>query len=943
MAEVLAFGASVVAFIQLADRVVSLAKGYLDALRDAPAAIRAIFVQVSALRAVLESLAFLTRSQGQLPLDIVQHLGAPGGVIDLCRGAVADLADLIPEDVDSDSITTKKKKRVQATELMTRLAWPFKEERARKKLDEIDRYSRSITLALSTQTISICYTELDRLTVFHSQEMQNVKQTVEKISRSLSANDRRAICTWVQSTDPSSLHERTMSLHEDHTGAWVLQTPEWEAWLAGHARCLWIHGIPGSGKSVLASFLIRQLENYCVLQYRHAPVYYYCYFGNNQDESTHLLKWVISQLCRRSENVPPQLVHLHDQDRSPGKSQLLSILEVVLRSFDKVFLSIDALDESKPQQPLLDLIKTLVTDARFRNLQLFATSREHLDIEEVMTAISLLVPMDHKLVQKDIRTYVRSVLNTSRDFKRWSPTLRDHVEQVLAIGAKGMFRWAFCQLDILRRLTTVHQIYAALDNLPQTLDQTYERILSNIPPNHMHIVRKVLVVLCGHASVGSKYQFKNLELDQLLAIVLGTEEDCMHHPDDPLYDTEMLRDICGCLIKVGFWEPDWDPPDESPRPRGTYVFLAHYTVVEFLLSSRSSSSAISEVVFFGISSTELAREYGTVILEATAAYYKHPEALPGTTHFDTLTQLVLDFLHPLEAKRSTEWTVREISDLTPLIWEFANDGDFNCGINSECGPFTWWLWGSPRGETLYAFLMLVIHGFPRLAAMHVNARRSSLLDLGADQNAVMLLNDFNMTRPYHVVQSDKNKFADLTSTISHTLGPMKLLILLLGSHRHSKKGCNGIGGMGCDQCSIRTVLLLGADPNCLQYSKTPLQLAVERSDILATELLLRFNADPNRVPTEDRVQLGGYAFTEDRRQWSPLRLCREAPCVLNTINSAFGPHPRDLCSRIHKRACEQRGPGSLRQEIEQLLIKHGARDFEMSADGTEIPLVEPPG
>jgi hypothetical protein len=229
-----------------------------------------------------------------------------------------------------------------------------------------------------------------------------------------------------------------MSLHEEHTGAWVLRTSEWKAWLAGQARCLWVHGIPGSGKSVLASFLIQKLEDYCVLRNKHASVYYYCYFGNNQDESTHLLKWVISQLCRRSEIVPPELVYLYDQGLSPGKSQLLAILEAVLRAFDTVFLSIDALDESQPRQPLLDLIKALVTDPRFPNLQVLATSREYLDIEEVMMEISLPVPMDHELVREDIETFVRSFLKKGRDFKRWPQALRDHVEEKLTYGAKGM-------------------------------------------------------------------------------------------------------------------------------------------------------------------------------------------------------------------------------------------------------------------------------------------------------------------------------------------------------------------------------------------------------------------------------------------------------------------------------------------------------------------------
>lgn len=153
MAEAVAFGASVVAFIQLADRVISLARRYIEALQDAPAAIRAIFVQMSALRAVFDSLQLLDRSQDLASLNIIRHLAASGGVIDLCLDAVTDLANLLPEMEDANISTGMKRKRAQAADLMTRLAWPFKEERARKKLEEIARYSQSITLAVSTETM----------------------------------------------------------------------------------------------------------------------------------------------------------------------------------------------------------------------------------------------------------------------------------------------------------------------------------------------------------------------------------------------------------------------------------------------------------------------------------------------------------------------------------------------------------------------------------------------------------------------------------------------------------------------------------------------------------------------------------------------------------------------------------------------------------------------
>ena len=254
----------------------------------------------------------------------------------------------------------------------------------------------------------------------------------------ITADRRHTICKWLTCTDPSGIHQTTISLHEDHTSGWVLRSSECQAWLADQFRCLWIHGIPGSGKSVLAAYLIQQIDKHCRQRSRYASVFYYCYFGNNHDESTHVLRWFISQLCRQSEYVPTGLVHIYYTGRQPGHSVLLTILEDVLRTYDKVFLLIDALDESNPRQPLLDLMKTFVTDARFSKIQLLTTSREYLEIEEVMKPISVQIPMDHELIREDIRVYVRSVMETNRDFRRLPAELKAHIERKLTCGAKGM-------------------------------------------------------------------------------------------------------------------------------------------------------------------------------------------------------------------------------------------------------------------------------------------------------------------------------------------------------------------------------------------------------------------------------------------------------------------------------------------------------------------------
>ncbi len=78
---------------------------------------------------------------------------------------------------------------------------------------------------------------------------------------------------------------------------------EWHGWLEidGHDRLLWLHGIPGAGKTVLASFAIEQLKEICSHEVGLGCAYYYCHYSHKQDEAAPLLRWAVSQLCRQAK------------------------------------------------------------------------------------------------------------------------------------------------------------------------------------------------------------------------------------------------------------------------------------------------------------------------------------------------------------------------------------------------------------------------------------------------------------------------------------------------------------------------------------------------------------------------------------------------------------------------------------------------------------------
>lgn len=246
---------------------------------------------------------------------------------------------------------------------------------------------------------------------------------------------------WLQHTDPSPLHHLARKLYEPGTGDWMLRSPQWATWLEAKQRCLWVHGIPGAGKTVLMSYLITQVEQHCdqIQNGKRACVYYYCYYGHGQDETGPFLRWLVNQLCRKANVVPGSVYKMYKYGGEPSLVELLNALEEVLQNFEIAYVIVDAIDESNPREDLLKVFRDLATNLRFAKIQLLASSREYIDIERIMEDFSVSLSMANDFVQEDIKTVVRHNIESNTKFTRWSPDLLHEVEEAVSIGARGMW------------------------------------------------------------------------------------------------------------------------------------------------------------------------------------------------------------------------------------------------------------------------------------------------------------------------------------------------------------------------------------------------------------------------------------------------------------------------------------------------------------------------
>jgi hypothetical protein len=192
------------------------------------------------------------------------------------------------------------------------------------------------------------------------------------------------------------------------------------------------------------------------------------------------------------------------------------------------------------------------------------------------------------------------------------------------------FRWVFCQLEILRDCLPP-SVRRTLKELPESLDETYERILKEIKKPNRGLAQRVLQCL-----VVAIRPLRVAELAEVLAVDLDDSEGIPRLKADWRWEDQeqALLIACSSLIAVV----------ESGYSR--VVQFSHFSVKEFLTSSRLSTAS-GEVSAYRIdlenAHTILAQACLGVLLEThgeidgnTSKY--HPLAKYAAEHWTTHAQ-----------------------------------------------------------------------------------------------------------------------------------------------------------------------------------------------------------------------------------------------------------------------------------------------------------------
>lgn len=280
------------------------------------------------------------------------------------------------------------------------------------------------------------------------QQIQSVQQTTAA-TRATTDSIRSGLHTdrikrWLGPPDPSSNASRARTLRHEGTGVWLLECPVFKAWHSGSCRQLWLHGLAGCGKTVLSTTVLDHLakrDDNLILSF----------FFDFSDVAKQTLEGMLRSLAFQlydggvdSANHLDALFQTHrNGSDEPRTKELWSVVFKMLEVQRKVYIVLDALDESKTRDAVLGWIKDMVSRPELVHVQLLLTGRPE---SEFLRDIPPLIGkqnclgLDKQAVNSDIRSWVTSQLSQRRDFtqKPLSKNLLEEIRKKVGDGADGM-------------------------------------------------------------------------------------------------------------------------------------------------------------------------------------------------------------------------------------------------------------------------------------------------------------------------------------------------------------------------------------------------------------------------------------------------------------------------------------------------------------------------
>ncbi|KAH6909309.1 ankyrin repeat-containing domain protein [Coprinopsis sp. MPI-PUGE-AT-0042] len=344
------------------------------------------------------------------------------------------------------------------------------------------------------------------------------------------------------------------------TVLWFIQSEVFQKWATTAGGVIWGTGIPGAGKTILASAVISYLH---ALE-RRVPEADICIcFAFCRYTERLSVQAILAAMVRQILERHPRLVTLvhpmrtrHELEGTwPDQNELVGILVAMVATFDFAFFVLDGLDEAL-DEVRFDLLTVLTSlDARF-----CITSRPLRSLESEFPMAQHFQIAAHP---DDIRSFILERVAKYPALKQLlaDDTLKDQVVSTVQESSGGMFLHATLQLETLQPCLSVAGLKLALKSFPAKIEDIYAQTMQRIldAPEPRATLGKRLIIWIVFAR-------EILSIDDLRYALATCPRSRTFDPDD-LVSEEVLMELCHGLAHT----------DASRNVR-----LIHYTAKDTL-------------------------------------------------------------------------------------------------------------------------------------------------------------------------------------------------------------------------------------------------------------------------------------------------------------------------------------------------------------------------
>ncbi|KAH7019659.1 hypothetical protein EDB80DRAFT_525112, partial [Ilyonectria destructans] len=390
-----------------------------------------------------------------------------------------------------------------------------------------------------------------------------IQQDVHHLTERSNQQERHEILTWIGTINHGSRQSKVFDEHEEGTGEWLLHSDEFRKWIGTKEEVLFCPGLPGAGKTFLASIVIQHLLDLFGNKSDVGIAYHYCNFRHQDNENASvILASILKQLAQCLGSLPDALTTLYDKHKAkdtwPLFKEIASALESVASLHSRVFIVIDGLDECPVWRGILAQLRGL------RGANTLITSRAIPEIvnDKELEGSSVL---EIRASDTDVREYLEHKMSKLGGFVMRDRQLQEDICKAILGSIGGMFLLARLHLGSLigkLSVTTLRNALAALPTGSSAYDVAYLDAMERIERqclDHRVLAKDVLAWLT--------FAKRPLQVAELRTAVVVQETDS-NLDEESLIDIEDMVSVCAGLVTV----------DE----RSQTVSLIHYTTQEYL-------------------------------------------------------------------------------------------------------------------------------------------------------------------------------------------------------------------------------------------------------------------------------------------------------------------------------------------------------------------------